>query len=90
MTIVIAAPDVSRAQRLRGRRITGIDAAESNGALVFQGGTAIGGGRLVTNGGRILSVTAVAATRALAREQAYAAAAKIGFEGAWYRTDVAS
>jgi phosphoribosylamine--glycine ligase len=48
------------------------------------------GETLVTNGGRILSVTATGATVAEARELAYRAAGEIGFEGARFRTDIAS
>ena len=46
------------------------------------------GDTLVTNGGRILSVTARRADVAAARERAYAAVATIDFEGARYRTDI--
>ena len=47
------------------------------------------GGELVTNGGRILSVTAVGAVVGAAREPAYAAVGAISFEGARFRTDIA-
>jgi phosphoribosylamine--glycine ligase len=90
VTVVVAAPTYPERSDFVGAEITGIEEAERDGALVFQGGTAIGGGRLVTNGGRVLSVTAVAETREAARKRAYGAAAKIGFEGAWYRTDIGS
>jgi phosphoribosylamine---glycine ligase len=72
-----------------GTPIAGIDDAEAGGALVFHAGTARAGGRLVTNGGRILNVTGVGATVADARAQAYAAVEKISFAGARYRRDVA-
>jgi phosphoribosylamine--glycine ligase len=88
VTVVVAAPTYPERSDFVGAVITGIDRAEGDGALVFQGGTAIGGGRLVTSGGRILSVTALAETRESARERAYAAAAKITFDGAWSRTDI--
>jgi phosphoribosylamine--glycine ligase len=48
------------------------------------------GGRLVTNGGRILSVTAKGDTVPEAREAAYAAVERIEFRGARYRRDVAA
>ena len=58
--------------------------------IVFHGGTAMHGETLVTNGGRILSVTATGATVAEARELAYRAAGEISFEGARFRTDIAA
>jgi phosphoribosylamine--glycine ligase len=73
-----------------GSPIEGIDDAERDGALVFHAGTAMRGGRLVTNGGRILSVTAKGDTVTEAREAAYAAVARIDFAGARYRRDVAA
>jgi phosphoribosylamine--glycine ligase len=56
---------------------------------VFHAGTAQHGDRLVTNGGRILDVTALGPTIAAARERAYDAAARISFRGARYRSDIA-
>ena len=72
-----------------GSSIAGIEEAESTGALVFHAGTAQHGDRLVTNGGRILDVTALGPTIATARERAYDAAARISFRGARYRSDIA-
>jgi phosphoribosylamine--glycine ligase len=57
---------------------------------VFQGGTAVGPEGLVTNGGRILSVTGVGPTVENARERAYAGVAKISFDGARFRGDIAA
>ena len=71
-----------------GTPITGVEAAEAEGALVFHGGTALYNGHLTTNGGRIPSVTAPGNTAAEAREQAYAAAGKIEFEGVRFRADI--
>jgi phosphoribosylamine---glycine ligase len=72
-----------------GSPISGIGEAEARGALVFHAGTALRDDRLVTNGGRILDVTALGPTIAAARERAYDAAALISFAGARYRTDIA-
>jgi phosphoribosylamine--glycine ligase len=72
-----------------GTPIDGIAEAESTGALVFQAGTARRGGRLVTNGGRILGVTGVGEDLAAARSQAYAAVERISFAGSQYRRDIA-
>ena len=88
VTVVLAAPSYPARSDFVGAAIAGIESAETNGAVVFQGGTAMSDGQLVTNGGRILSVTALAPTRAAARERAYAAASRIEFDGAWYRTDI--
>jgi phosphoribosylamine--glycine ligase len=72
-----------------GSPISGIEEAEAEGALVFHAGTARSSGTLVTNGGRVLGVTGVAATLAEARTRAYAGVDRITFEGARYRRDVA-
>ena len=72
-----------------GSPIDGIAAAEETGALVFHAGTALRDDRLVTNGGRILNVTATGPTLADARERAYAASEKIRFRGMRFRSDIA-
>jgi phosphoribosylamine---glycine ligase len=89
VTVVLAAADYP-AQGDAGSPIDGIENAERDGALVFHAGTAMRGGRLVTNGGRILSVTATGDTVPEAREAAYAAVERIDFPGARYRRDVAA
>jgi phosphoribosylamine--glycine ligase len=73
-----------------GSPITGIEQAETSGALVFHAGTALHDGGLVTNGGRILNVTALGDSVASARDAAYAAAAHIHFPGMQYRSDIAA
>jgi phosphoribosylamine---glycine ligase len=72
-----------------GTPIDGVDEAEGTGALVFHAGTARRGRRLVTNGGRILNVTAVRRDLAAARAAAYEAAARISFAGIRFRRDIA-
>jgi phosphoribosylamine--glycine ligase len=74
----------------RGATITGVEEARGSGALVFHAGTALHGQRLVTNGGRILGVTALGDTVADARAAAYDAVARIDFEGMRYRSDIAA
>jgi phosphoribosylamine--glycine ligase len=59
-------------------------------ALVFHAGTAARDGTLLTNGGRILGVTATGPDLAEARERAYAAVGRISFPGMRYRSDVAA
>ena len=73
----------------QGAPITGIERAEAAGALVFHAGTALHGDRLVTNGGRILGVTGLGETLAVARDAAYDAVALIDVAGARHRTDIA-
>jgi phosphoribosylamine--glycine ligase len=72
-----------------GKAIDGIDAAtETPGSLVFHAGTARRDGRLVTAGGRVLTVVGRSATYRDAIETAYAAASRIHFEGMQYRRDI--
>ena len=87
---MLAAPEYPARSDYAGAAIDGIAAAEASGALVFHGGTAIRDGTVVTNGGRILSVTGSGRTVAEARAHAYAAAGMIHFEGARHRTDIAA
>ncbi len=89
VTVVVAAGSYPE-QGDSGSPIDGIDAAEEAGALVFHAGTALRGERLVTNGGRILSVTGVGEEVEKAREAAYAGASRISFDGARFRSDVAA
>jgi phosphoribosylamine---glycine ligase len=88
VTVVVAGRDYP-ATSDSGSPITGIADAEALGAVVFHAGTALRHGRLVTNGGRILDVTATGSTIADARARAYEAAEKIVFDGARYRSDIA-
>jgi phosphoribosylamine--glycine ligase len=73
-----------------GTPIAGVADAEANGALVFHAGTALHGGNLVTNGGRVLNVTALGDTVEAARTAAYDAVAHIDFAGMRFRTDIAA
>jgi phosphoribosylamine--glycine ligase len=88
VTVVLAAPDYP-ARGDAGTPIEGIAEAESTGALVFHAGTALHDGRLVTNGGRILNVTALGDSIADARAAAYDAAGHIDFAGVRFRSDIA-
>ena len=72
-----------------GDTITGIEEAEKlEGVKVFHAGTGHIMHRLVTNGGRILNVTAVGKTLEDARVRAYKAVEEIHFEGMQYRKDI--
>jgi phosphoribosylamine---glycine ligase len=72
-----------------GTPIEGVEDAEAGGALVFHAGTARHGRQLVTNGGRVLAVTAAGDDVAAARENAYEAVRRISFSGMYYRRDIA-
>ena len=75
----------------KGKVIHGLaEAAQLPDVKVFHAGTARVGGETVTNGGRVLGVTAWAETLAQARDQAYAAVAGISFDGAQFRRDIAA
>lgn len=87
--VVLASGGYPEAYRT-GMPITGIDKAEAlPGVSVLQAGTRREeGGALVTAGGRVLGVTAVAGTLAQAVQNAYQAAEQIHFEGAHMRRDI--
>jgi phosphoribosylamine--glycine ligase len=73
----------------KGFPIAGIEDAEQLGGIqVFHAGTAVRDGKLVTNGGRVLGVTAVDRDIRSAIERGYRAVEKIRWEGAYCRTDI--
>ena len=74
----------------KGKVISGIEDAEAmEGVTVYHAGTKLDDeGRVLTNGGRVLDVTAVALTFEEARNLAYAACEKIDFDGKTYRSDI--
>ena len=73
----------------KGAAISGLpDASALPNTKVFHAGTANSGGNIVTSGGRVLGVTAWAEGLRQARDAAYAAVAKIRFDGAHYRRDI--
>jgi len=72
-----------------GKAINGLPAVSRlPDVMVFHAGTALKGGKVVTNGGRVLGVTALGTDIADAIARAYRAAAKIQWEGVHYRTDI--
>jgi phosphoribosylamine--glycine ligase len=75
---------------VKGKAITGV--AEANtlpDTVVFQAGTKLENGKLATAGGRVLAVTSVGASLEEARAKAYTGIARIDFEGAQNRSDIA-
>lgn len=88
VTVILASGGYPGRYR-KGLPIQGVEDAERlDDVLVFHAGTKRERGVLLTNGGRVLAVTALGATREAARERAYDAARRIRFEGAIYRTDI--
>jgi phosphoribosylamine--glycine ligase len=74
-----------------GKKISGLEDAERiAGVKVFHAGTTKHDDAYFTAGGRVLGITARAASLGTAVERAYEAAAKIGFGGAYYRKDIAA
>ena len=70
----------------KGKEITGLDQVKD--AVVFHAGTKKQDGKFLTNGGRVLGVTAVAPTLREAVVKAYAAAGPVNFEKMHFRTDI--
>lgn len=92
VTVVVAAEGYP-AKPITGVPIDGLDAI-ADGDLaehvhVLHAGTATQDGRLVSSGGRVLSVVALGDDLAQARERAYAAVAEVGLDGGHHRTDIA-
>jgi phosphoribosylamine--glycine ligase len=74
----------------KGRVISGLEeAAKLPDVKVFHAGTKLENNFFVTDGGRVLGVTALGETLADAKRRAYEAVAKVQFQGAFYRRDIA-
>jgi phosphoribosylamine--glycine ligase len=87
VTVVVAASGYPATPH-SGDEIRGLDTI--TGVDVLHAGTAYDGDRLVTSGGRVLSVTALGADLAAARQSAYDAVERIQIDGGHYRTDIAA
>ena len=73
----------------KGKLINGLgDVEKLTNVKVFHAGTKIDNGLVVTNGGRVLGVTALGETLAEAKKNAYDAVGRIHFQGAFYRRDI--
>ncbi|HUM04846.1 MAG TPA: phosphoribosylamine--glycine ligase [Terriglobales bacterium] len=74
-----------------GKKIVGLEeAAKREGVKVFHAGTSRNNGSFYTSGGRVLGVSARAASLPDAVQRAYQAVSNIGFDGAHYRKDIAA
>jgi phosphoribosylamine--glycine ligase len=88
LSVVLAARGYPEAP-LIGDRIVGLDLPELPGTTVFHAGTALDvDGAVVTAGGRVLTVSGVAASLDDAAARAYAAVRRISFPGAHFRADI--
>ena len=86
---VVLAADGYPASPRRGDAIAGLaEALALPGVLLFHAGTALQDGRLVTAGGRVLSVVGRGATLDEAAQTAYAGVARVQFDGMQYRRDI--
>ncbi|MGL5284916.1 phosphoribosylamine--glycine ligase [Aeromonas sp. RU39B] len=71
-----------------GKVISGLPVEEASGEKVFHAGTRVEGSDVVTNGGRVLCATALGHTVEQAQKQAYQLAARIQWDGVFYRKDI--
>ncbi len=86
--VVMASPGYPKAYP-KGLEISGLnEKGQVENAVVYHAGTKEENGNIVTNGGRVLGVTAKAENLETALKNAYAAVDKIHFEGAHFRTDI--
>ena len=72
----------------RGHPIHGLDAPQPDGVKIFHAGTTLRDGQVVTNGGRVLCVTALGEDIAAAQRACYLAVEKISWEGMTLRHDI--
>ena len=73
----------------KGHEISGIDNADAlEDVKVFHAGTTIADGQVLTNGGRVLGVTALGSTISQAKLNAYSGVKEIRWRGAWCRKDI--
>ncbi|MBV8656734.1 MAG: phosphoribosylamine--glycine ligase [Burkholderiales bacterium] len=85
--VVLAAAGYPDSPR-KGDVITGLPASQADDALVFHAGTAMQGKDIVTNGGRVLCVTALGDSVKMAQKRAYEVISEIHFDGMQFRHDI--
>ncbi|MFZ5759050.1 MAG: phosphoribosylamine--glycine ligase [Thermodesulfobacteriota bacterium] len=72
----------------KGKKIKGLEEATGDDVVVFHAGTALKKEKIVTNGGRVLGVTALGDSLQAAIDRAYAAVEKITWKNCYYRKDI--
>jgi phosphoribosylamine--glycine ligase len=87
LTVVMAARGYPGTPE-KGSVIRGVEAAAGEGVQIFHAGTAINGGALVANGGRVLNITATGGTVGEAQKRAYAALDRIDWPHGFCRRDI--
>jgi phosphoribosylamine--glycine ligase len=90
VAVVLASEGYPPSPARKGDVVSGLDAASAHeGVVVFHAATGVDEhGNVVTNGGRVLAVTATGSDLPAARDRAYAAAAEISWDGVHYRRDI--
>jgi len=84
---VISASDGYPEKYEKGKQITGLENVADD-VIIFHAGTKFDGENIVTNGGRVLAVTAMDSSLEKAREKIYAVLKEIHFDGMFYRNDI--
>ena len=74
----------------KGNEITGLNLNENQQAMVFHAGTKLDNGKVLTNGGRVLGVTALGLNINQAIKNAYSVVDKIKWDGIHFRKDIGS
>ena len=87
LTVVLAAKGYP-GEVQKGSQINGLDQEFDKDVEVFHAGTALDGEALVSNGGRVLNVTALGASLKEAKAKAYKAVDQIGWAGGFCRRDI--
>lgn len=86
---VVMASDGYPGSYEKGKEIKGLaEAANHDNVKVFHAGTRKKGDAVITDGGRVLGVTAIGQDISDAKDRAYAAVKEIRWQGSWYRTDI--
>jgi phosphoribosylamine--glycine ligase len=73
----------------KGRAISGLEGLDATDVKVFHAGTRLDEGKVLTDGGRVLCVTALGSDVRAARDRAYTAVDRIQWKGAFCRRDIA-
>jgi phosphoribosylamine--glycine ligase len=72
----------------KGKEITGLNSGENQQTVIFHAGTKLDNGKVLTDGGRILGVTAMGSDINQAIKNAYSAVDNIKWDGIHYRKDI--